>query len=430
MKAYGPAPGLDLAGIDSSVLAGYETAIKTFDFSRLPSGSNNWVVDGSRSRSGKPLLANDPHRSITLPSLRYIVHLNAPGWNVIGGGEPALPGVAIGHNERIAWGTTLVNTDQSDIYVEETNPDAPDQYRVGDTWQKMEVIREKVSVLRQAEPVELELRFTRHGPVIHADRSRQRVFALKWSGSEPGTAGYLGSLSLNRAANHQQFLAAAGRWKLPSANLVYADVDGNIGWIAAALTPKREAGDGLLPVPGAGGQYEWNGFLSVDELPQDFNPAEHYLVTANANILPPGYLYPISYEWAVPFRTEQLREQLEAKSRFHLADFRRMQYDNTTLPGLKLAKLAQGLKFQEPQLQQAAATLAGWDGEMSADSAAATIYAFWWHDLIEEFFRRQLPADTGKELKKFVQSGRGPVVLLSALEKPEKSWFGASAGFS
>src|SRR5262249_16286947 len=146
-------------------------------------GSNNWVVDGTLSASGKPLLASDPHRSINLPSLRYLVHLNAPGWNVIGSGEPGLPGVAIGHNERIAWGFTIVGTDQTDIYVEEINPDDPTQYRAGERWEKMKIVREKVRVKGETEPVEVELRSTRHGPVIHQDAKRHRAYALKWSGA-------------------------------------------------------------------------------------------------------------------------------------------------------------------------------------------------------------------------------------------------------
>src|SRR5207245_1429684 len=148
-----------------------------------PSASNNWVIDGSLSASGKPMLASDPHRAITAPSLRYLVHLNAPGWNVIGSGEPALPGVALGHNEHIAWGFTIVGTDQADIYVEETNPADRTEYKVGERWEKMKVIHEKVRVKGIADAPGVELHFTRHGPVIHQDSKRNRAFALKWAGS-------------------------------------------------------------------------------------------------------------------------------------------------------------------------------------------------------------------------------------------------------
>src|SRR5262249_39109003 len=158
----------------------------------------------------------------------YLVHLHAPGWNVIGSGEPGLPGVAIGHNERVAWGFTIVGTDQADVYVEETNPADATEYRVGNRWEKFQSIREKVPVRGAGQPAEVELRFTRHGPVIHEDAKRRRAYALRWAGMEPGGAAYLASLSLDRARDGHEFVAALKRWKVPSENMVYADVEGNI----------------------------------------------------------------------------------------------------------------------------------------------------------------------------------------------------------
>src|SRR5437764_6246728 len=298
----------DLKAIDGRVLAGYEAATKALSFKPAKTQSNNWVVSGERSVSGKPLLASDPHRAIALPSLRYLVHLHAPGWNVIGSGEPGLPGVALGHNERVAWGFTIVGTDQADVYVEETNPADATEYRVGQRWEKMKVVRETVPVRGEQKPAELELRFTRHGPVIRADAKRHRAYALKWAGSEPGGAAYLASLALDRAKDGRAFVAALKGWKVPSENMVYADVDGNIGWVAAARTPVRKGWDGLLPVPGARGAYEWQGFLPLGALPQVHNPGAHYVATANHNILPPGYRHPISYEWAPGYRFARIKE--------------------------------------------------------------------------------------------------------------------------
>jgi penicillin amidase len=297
-RDYAPTPGLDLAGIDRSVLAEYNLAIKPVSFQSAADGSNNWAVDGTLSASGKPLMASDPHRAITLPSLRYLVHLHAPGWNVIGSGEPALPGVALGHNQRVAWGFTIVGTDQADVYVEETNPADSAEYRAGDRWEKMKIIREKVAVRGEAQPLEVELRFTRHGPVIHQDARRHRAYALRWAGMEPGGAAYLGSLALDRARSGRELVAALSAWKAPSENVVYADVDGYIGWVAAALTPVRKGWDGLLPVPGARGAFEWQGFLPLGELPQAHNPPAHFIATANHNILPAGYPHALGYEWA------------------------------------------------------------------------------------------------------------------------------------
>src|SRR5262245_22421282 len=192
VRDFGPAKGLDLAGIDQRILAGYKSATKQLSLKPSKSESNNWVVGGSRSGSGKPLLASDPHRAIALPSLRYLVHLNAPGWNVIGSGEPGLPGVAIGHNERIAWGFTIVGTDLADIFVETLDPKDPDRYQVGDGWASMKTVREEIAVKGKRNRT-IELHFTRHGPVLFQDPKTNRAFALRWVGSEPGAAAYLAS---------------------------------------------------------------------------------------------------------------------------------------------------------------------------------------------------------------------------------------------
>jgi penicillin amidase len=200
--------GLDLNGIDNKILGGAGAASGAVSFGT--EGSNNWVVSGALTNTGKPILANDPHRTISLPSLRYLVHLVGPGWNVIGAGEPTLPGVAAGHNERIGFGFTIVGIDQQDLYVEETNPADPTQYRYKDKWEKMNIERELIVVKGEPAPIEaeVELRFTRHGPVIHEDKALHRAYALRWVGSEPGSAGYLASLSLNRAKNWREFLKA------------------------------------------------------------------------------------------------------------------------------------------------------------------------------------------------------------------------------
>ncbi len=420
LRQYAPAPGLDLAGIDRSILAGYNAALKAPSFKLGGDGSNNWVVDGTLSASGKPLLASDPHRAIALPSLRYLVHLNAPGWNVIGSGEPGLPGVALGHNERVAWGFTIVGTDQTDIYVEETNPADAAEYRVGDRWEKMKVVRETVAVRGEERPAEMELRFTRHGPVISEDAKRPRAFTLKWAGSEPGGAAYLASLALDGAKNGREFVAALKGWKVPSENMVYADVDGNIGWVAAALTPVRKRWDGLLPVPGAKGAYEWQGFLPLEELPQAQNPTAHYVATANHNILPAGYRAEIGYESAPPYRFARVKEQLEGAKKFALEDFQSIQHDATALPGRTLARLVKVVDIRDRELRPYVELLAGWDGVLSADARAGALYGVWLRELLDGFYRPHVPAG----LLDFTASRGGVPVMLAALEKPDAAWFG------
>ena len=242
-----PAPGLDLAGLSPDLLKNLVGSDHRLQFpSRAREGSNNWTVSGSLTASGKPLLANDPHRVIGLPSLRYMVHLVAPGWNVIGAGEPGLPGVALGHNEHIAWGFTIFGLDQQDLYVEDLNPANPLQYKTESGWKEMTTQREVFHV-KGAPNEEIDLKFTRHGPVLWQDG--KRALALRWVGSEPGTAGYLASLAIDRARNWDQFESAVVRWKVPSENLAYADTDGNIGEHSAGLAPIRKW-TGLLPVPG------------------------------------------------------------------------------------------------------------------------------------------------------------------------------------
>jgi penicillin amidase len=391
-------------------------------------GSNNWTIAGRHTDTGKPILANDPHRPITLPALRYIVHLNCPpmssdrGWNVIGGTEPALPGVAIGHNDRIGWGMTIVGTDQMDLYVEETNRDDANRYRVGAEWQPLRVERDQIRVRGEAAPRTVELKFSRHGPVIHEDRERCRAYALRWTGSEPGTAGYLGALALDRATNWNEFLAAAARWKLPSENLVYADVDGHIGWIAAALTPVRRGWDGLLPVPGADGKFEWAGFLPTAELPQRFDPAEGYIATANHNILPPGYARVLGFEWAAPFRfqrvDEVLRGRVQAGEKLTVADSQRLQHDATSIPARRLIAVLRETKIDDPSLRTSVELLSRWNMVTSRDSPAAALYEVWQRNLSERVLKSRLPDQLWERY-----STRLPLdALVQLVERPDSAF--------
>ncbi|OAI48361.1 hypothetical protein AYO44_07240 [Planctomycetaceae bacterium SCGC AG-212-F19] len=420
VREYGPAAGLDLAGIDRSILAGYDAATRVLPFAlrgKGDEGSNNWAIDGNLSASGKPMMASDPHRPINLPSLRYLAHLNAPGWNVIGAGEPALPGIALGHNERVAWGFTIVGTDQADLFVEETKPGEPTQYKIGEKWEAMKVVKEKVTI-KGAPAVELELRFTRHGPVIHEDAKRNRAFALRWAGSEPGGAAYLPSLALDRVQSARDFVAALSRWKLPSLNMVHADVDGNIGWVAAAATPIRDRWDGLLPAPGK--DHDWQGFRELRHLPQEHNPARGYIVTANHNILPLAYPHEIAYEWAVPFRYLRLKERLDAKKQFTIDDSKHMQHDNVSIAGRRLARLAQSMTARDPALEPYIFALREWHGDLSVDSRPGVLYGFWLQEMLDAFFRPHVPPN----LLEFARGRHGIEVMLTALEKPDEFWFG------
>jgi penicillin amidase len=348
-----------------------------------PPGSNNWAVSGRLSVTGKPVVANDPHRSVTHPSLRYISHLTAPGWNVIGASEAPFVGVAIGHNDRLGWGLTIVGTDQEDVYVEEVNPANPNEVRFRGGWEPMRIIREEIRIKGQA-PQAVELKFTRHGPVFHEDTARHRAYVLRSALLEPGTAPYLGGLRLAQAKDCRQFLEEAMYWKAPTENLVCGDVDGNISWQASALTPNRQAARpgqrswlGRLPVPGTGA-YEWNGFRT--DLPRELNPGRGFIATANHNIQPKEYAPPLMFKSStnVPFdRITRLMQMLSPAGRYSMDDHRRLQLDNLHLRGAFEASLFRGWTSRSPQVERARQLLAAWDGRLTKDSAAAAVYDVW-----------------------------------------------------
>jgi penicillin amidase len=348
-----------------------------------PPGSNNWVVSGRLSATGKPVVANDPHRTVTHPSLRYISHLNAPGWNVIGASEPPFVGVAIGHNDRVGWGLTIVGTDQEDVYVEEVNPANANEVRFRDAWEPLRTVREEIKVKGQA-PQVVVLKFSRHGPVFYEDTARHKAYVLRSALLEPGTAPYLGGLRLAQTKNCREFLEAAMYWKAPTENLICGDVDGNIAWQASALTPNRKAAGpaqrswaGRLPVPGTGA-YEWDGFRT--DLPREFNPPRGFIATANNNIHPKDFPRPVMFKSAanLPFdRITRLLQLLSPEGRYTLDDHRRMQLDNLHLRAASELQLFRNWSAVTPSVERARKLLAAWDGRLARDSAAAALYDVW-----------------------------------------------------
>jgi len=408
--------GLDLSAITNDILRAYRETVGPVRLT-TEQGSNNWVVDGTLTATGRPMLANDPHRPVQLPSLRKTVHLVAPGWNAIGAGEPALPGIALGHNETIAFGFTIVGIDQQDLYVETVNPANSGEYRYRGAWKKFETDAQRLKVKGRADAA-ITLRWTVHGPVIYQDAARHLAYVLRWVGSEPGTAGYMAGISLARAKNWTEFRAAMSRYRVPSENLVYADTSGNIGWQVGGLTPIREGWNGLLPVPGVEGRYEWTGFQKSDALPFEFNPPRHWIATANHNILPPGYEIPLGYDgWAVPNRINRIREMITAGRKFEIADFVRMQQDVTSIAAREFVAKLRPESSDNPILEE----LRSWKGELGADSRAALVYEIWvtmpnasFAEVLAEIERRVGKDPSGWQWGKLHQ-----LTLVHPLSRPE-----------
>ncbi len=362
----------------------------------LGEGSNNWAVSGRLTQSGYPLLANDPHRSLQVPSLRYWVHLNAPGWNVVGGGEPALPGVSIGHNDFGAWGLTIFAADQEDLFVYETNPADSNQYRYQGRWENMKIIRETIPV-KGYPPYEAILRFTRHGPVIFEDAANHRAYALRAAWLEQGCAPYLSSLRIDQARTWEEFREGCFRNRTPSENMIWADRDGHIGWQATGLVPLRENWPGLLPVPGDG-RFEWEGFIPPPRLPSIHDPEPGFVATANQDNLPPGYAYQVGYIWAEPFRIQRITEFLTSHEKMGTSEMQELQQDVLSIPARLVIPLLKGLKSSRADIRKCVELLKKWDYRLSPESGAAAVYVAWQRRLLENLHRLLYPAELGRSV--------------------------------
>ncbi len=344
-------------------------------------GSNNWVVSGKLTMSGYPMVMNDPHRNQQAPSLRYWVHLNAPGWDVIGGGEPSLPGISIGHNQQGAWGLTIFGTDSDDLYVYDTNPANPAQYKYKGGWEAMKEIGDTIQV-KGAAAEKVTLKYTRHGPVVFEDKEHHKAYAVRAAWLEPGAAPYLASLRMDQAATWDEFVEACSYSRIPAENMIWADRAGNIGYQAVAISPRRPNFSGLVPVPGDG-RYEWNGYLPIKDLPHVANPDTGFYNTSNEYQLPRGYPFmdAVPYTWADPYRSQSVREVLGSGRKFSVADMMQLQNSELSIPARSLVPLLRDLDIANPTSRKAADRLLRWDYKLDRDSVEAGLY---------EMFQRRL----------------------------------------
>jgi penicillin G amidase len=341
-------------------------------------GSNNWAVAASHSATGRAIMASDPHRAYLMPSLRYVAHLRAPGLDVIGAGEPALPGISIGHNDKAAFSLTIFPIDQEDLYVYRTKPDDPDSYAYGDGFERMRLVEERIPV-KGCPDQTVTLKFTRHGPVVYEDRVRNLAYAVRTVWLEPGSAPYLSSLGYQNASTVEAFEQALQSWSVPSTNQIYADVSGKVAWMPACKSPVRKGYDGMTPVPGDG-RYEWDGFHSQKEFPREIAPARGYVASSNEMNLPPGPAQELNlgYEFTDPFRAQRSREVLDTQPAHTLDDSCKLQCDDLSIPARRICAHLTGLTSADKDTAFGLSLLQGWDHHLADDSAAALLFEVWW----------------------------------------------------
>ncbi len=331
-------------------------------------GSNNWVVSGDHTATGKPLLANDAHLELSIPPIWYEIHLSAPSYNAEGFTLPGAPLIVIGHNDRIAWGFTNNGADVQDLYIESFNPSLPDEYRVNGAWVKAQTFDEVIHVKGQADD-HLKVVVTRHGPVVR--READKVYALRWTALEPG--GLANTYNwLSRAQNWDEFRAAMKNVWGPGQNAVYADVEGNIGYFMAARVPIRKEGHGEVPVPGDTDDYEWTGYIPFDQLPQALNPDSGLIVTANARVVGPGYKPYLTDRWEEPYRTARIYDLLHNKNGLRPIDMLKVETDTYSFPHVFLADqltaASKTVRPNDPRAQRLVDGLKDWNGIADADS--------------------------------------------------------------
>ena len=382
-------------------------------------GSNNWIVSGAKSESGFPMLANDPHRKIAVPSLRYIVHLNAPGWNVIGGGEPTIPGVSIGHNDFGAWGLTIYETDGEDIFVYDLNPQNHQQYKYKGEWKNFQNLGDTIKIKNKADAF-VQLQYSTHGPVMYVDSIHHKAYAMRCAWMEPGGSPYLASLRIDQAKDWESFRDACSYSHIPGENMIWADKKGNIGWQAVGIIPIRKNFSGYVPVPGDG-RYEWEGYLPIKERPHLLNPAKGFFATANNNVTPNTYSRwdAVGYTWADPFRAERIEKVLEQKNKVSMQEMAALQTDYFSVPASKLVPYATNWYFESASLTAfARLNLAKWNFVLSKESVAAGFYVMWEKEILTEANKLFVPENIrglfSMQLSKVIEHIQNPELYFTA----------------
>ncbi|HSE32027.1 MAG TPA: penicillin acylase family protein [Pyrinomonadaceae bacterium] len=388
--------------------------------------SNNWVVSGKRTTSGKPLLSNDPHLRATAPSIWHMVHLSAPGVRVAGVTAPGLPGVVIGHNDRIAWGFTNVGPDVQDVYLEKFDAANPNKYMTPAGWQDATVRHEEIKVRKgigssETDTVTHDVTVTRHGPIV-LERDNKR-YALRWTALDPKLNNPDVTYMMNRARNWQEFTKALESFTAPTQNIVYADVDGHIGYHAAGVIPIRKSGDGSVPYDGSTDAGEWTSYIPISKLPQLYDPPSGVIVTANQRIVGTDYPFFLSHHWAQPYRARRIYDLLTEKPKLNAEDFRRVLGDVYSIAGVLFARTAAKtlrptLTPSDQKLADALNALESWDGRLNAESRVAPLVA----QMRLAFRTRILNAALGEQLVRSYQWANFDTTLDRIIQSQPAEW--------
>jgi len=345
-------------------------------------------------------MANDPHRRQSTPSLRYMAHLVAPGWDVIGGGEPEIPGISIGHNQYGAWGLTVYRTDAEDLYVYELHPENPHKYKYRGQWESMTLIADTISVKDQNDVTVMHA-YTRHGPVTKIDEDNHVAYAIRCGWLEVGGSPYLASLRMNQAKNWEEFKEACNYSHIPGENMIWADKEGNIGWQAVGIAPVRQGWSGLIPVPGDG-RYEWSGYLPIIAKPSSYNPNSGIINTSNENVTPNDYQHwdAVSYQWSDPYRGDRVLEVLENGRSHSLADMAALQTDYLAIPARQILPLFKNIEGHSDQERKVLALLSSWDYNMTPNSISAGIY----NELEKEIKKSVVELKVPQEARRYIST--------------------------